>query len=312
MDVWEIMISMVANAWFPVNYFRLSFGKSESLYEAILALQRENNIPINIGIKDLIILLQVLTQRPEIRKQLNFLQLNVPFRFLRPWIDTSDDREMVKRSQTFENGCLYKLEKENGTLWIELNPIWLTYLQENYDILSSFAYWGLTNFLQVRNPNVPNIPNKLIKKEERNSLSAQRKFWNTAINAGLEVRCLYTNKLLVEREYDLDHFIPWSFVSHDLLWNLMPADSSINSSKSNKLPDLNLYLPKLAEAHQAALRINLEKGKQDKLLEDYLSLGFTPQEIVQMNQERLLDCFSQTFTPMNQIALNMGFESWKY
>ena len=312
MNVWEIMISMVANAWYPVNYFRLSFGKSESLYEAILALQRENNIPINIGIKDLIILLQALTQRPEIPKQLNFLQLNVPFRFLRPWIDTSDDREMVKRSQTFENGCLYKLEKENGTLWIELNPIWLTYLQENYDILSSFAYWGLTNFLQVRNPNVPNIPNKLIKKEERNSLSAQRKFWNTAINAGLEVRCLYTNKLLVEREYDLDHFIPWSFVSHDLLWNLMPADSSINSSKSNKLPDLNLYLPKLAETHQAALRINLEKGKQDKLLEDYLSLGFTPQEIVQMNQERLLDCFSQTFTPMNQIALNMGFESWKY
>lgn len=303
---------MVANAWYPVNYFRLSFGKSESLYEAILALQRENNIPINIGIKDLIILLQALTQRPEIRKQLNFLQLNVPFRFLRPWIDTSDDREMVKRSQTFESGCLYKLEKENGTLWIELNPIWLTYLQENYDILSSFAYWGLTNFLQVRNPNVPNIPNKLIKKEERNSLSAQRKFWNIAINAGLEVRCLYTNKLLVEREYDLDHFIPWSFVSHDLLWNLMPADSSINSSKSNKLPDLNLYLPKLAETHQAALRINLEKGKQDKLLEDYLSLGFTPQEIVQMNQERLLDCFSQTFTPMNQIALNMGFESWKY
>ena len=166
--------------------------------------------------------------------------------------------------------------------------------------------------MQVRNPNVPNIPNKLIKKEERCSLSAQRKFWNTAINGGLEVRCLYTNKLLVEREYDLDHFIPWSFVSHDLLWNLMPADSSINSSKSNKLPDLSLYLPKLAEAHQAALQINLEKGKQDKLLEDYLSLGYNPQEIVQMDREHLLDCFSQTFTPMNQIALNMGFESWKY
>ena len=53
MNVWEIMISMVANAWYPVNYFRLSFGKSESLYEAILTLQRENNIPINIGVSDL-------------------------------------------------------------------------------------------------------------------------------------------------------------------------------------------------------------------------------------------------------------------
>jgi len=312
MDVWEIMISMVANAWYPVNYFRLSFGKSESLYEAILTLQRENNIPINIGVKDLIDLLQSMVQRPDIRKLLNFLQLNVPFRFLRPWIDTSDDREMVKRSQTFENGCLYKLVKENGTLWIELNPSWLVYLQENYDILSSFAYWGLTNFLQVRNPNVPNIPNKLIKREERNSLSAHRKFWNIAINGGLVVRCLYTNKVLEERDYDLDHFIPWSFVSHDLLWNLMPADSSINSSKSNKLPDLNLYLPKLAEAHQAALRINLEKGKQVKLLEDYLSLGHTPQDLIKMDREHLLDCFYQTFTPMFQIAQNMGFESWKY
>ena len=94
MNVWEIMISMVANAWYPVNYFRLSFGKSESLYDAILALQRENNIPINIGMKDLTILLQKLTKRSDIRKQLNFLQMNVPFRFLRPWIDTSDDYEV--------------------------------------------------------------------------------------------------------------------------------------------------------------------------------------------------------------------------
>ena len=94
MNVWEIMISMVANAWYPVNYFRLSFGKSESLYDAILALQRENNIPINIGMKDLTILLQTLTKRSDIRKQLNFLQMNVPFRFLRPWIDTSDAREV--------------------------------------------------------------------------------------------------------------------------------------------------------------------------------------------------------------------------
>lgn len=311
-NVWDIMISMVANAWYPINYFRLSFGKSESLYDAIITLQREYNIPINISINELTELLQTLIQRSEVRRLLNFLQMNVPFRFLRPWIDTSDDKQMVLRSQTFENGCLYKLEKIDRIWWVEINPAWLQYLRENYDILTSFAYWGLTNFLQVRNPNVPNIPNKLIKREERSSLLEQRKFWNTAINNGLEVRCLYTDKLLAVREYELDHFIPWSFVSHDLLWNLMPADASINSSKSNKLPDLNLYLPKLADAHQAALRINLEIGRQNKLMEDYLSLGHTPQDIALMDREHLLDCFFQTFTPMIQIAHNMGFESWRY
>ena len=311
MNVWEIMVSMVANAWYPVIYFRLSFGKSESLYDTIWALQKEYDIPVNISVRDLTDLLNNLIQRNDVRKQLNFLQMNVPFRFLRPWIDTSDDRQTVIRSQSFENGCLYKLERQNGTLWVELNPIWLDYLRENYDILSAFAYWGLTVFLQVRNPNVPNIPGKLVKKEERNSLSAQHKFWNTAMNHGLDVRCLYTGNKLKERSYDLDHFIPWSFVSHDLLWNLMPADPSINSSKSNRLPDLELYLPKLAIMHQATLQINLETGKQNKLLEDYLSLGHTPQEIVSMDREHLLDCFFQTFTPMHQIALNMGFEIWK-
>ena len=111
MNVWDIMILMVTNAWYPVNYFRLSFGKSESLYETILTLQEENNIPINIGVRELMDLLQTLIQRKDVRKKLNFLQLNVPFRFLRPWIDTSDDRDMVKRSQAFENGCLYRLKK---------------------------------------------------------------------------------------------------------------------------------------------------------------------------------------------------------
>lgn len=312
MNVWEIMITMVANAWYPVNYFRLSFGKSESLYDAILTLQKENDIPINLGIRELNDLLKKLILQTSIRKQLNFLQKNVPFRFLRPWINTSDDREMVVRSQTYENGCLYKLEKKDGLLWVELNPVWLIYLKENYDILSAFAYWGLTNFLQVRNPNVPNIPSKLVKREERNSLASQHEFWNVVINQGMELQCIYTGKRLEVRKYDLDHFIPWSFVSHDLLWNLMPSDPSINSSKSNKLPDLELYLPKLAEAHQKALKIYLKTGKQNKLLEDYLSLGHTSQDIVQMDREHLLDCFFQTFTPMHQIAQNMGFETWKY
>lgn len=312
LNVWDIMITMVANAWYPVNYFRLSFGKSESLYEAILTLQKENNIPINIGVKDLTDLLHQLVSRRDIRKQLNFLQINVPFRFLRPWINTSDDGEMLIRSQTLENGCLYKLEKKNGSLWVELNPIWLPYLRENYEILTSFAYWGLANFLQLRNPNVPNIPGKLVKKEERHSLAAQKGFWNAAINHGMEVRCIYTGRLLEVSHYDLDHFIPWSFVSHDLLWNLIPVDSSVNSSKGNKLPDLDCYLPKLAEMHQSSLKINLQVCKSSKLLEDYLLLQHTPQDIVTMDREHLLDCFFRTFSPMYQIALNMGFTTWKF
>lgn len=69
------------------------------------------------------------------------------------------------------------------------------------------------------------------------------------------MQCIYTKKLLMPKEYDLDHFIPWSFVVHDQIWNLLPADSSISSSKSNKLPDLDIYLAKLAKEQQKAVSI---------------------------------------------------------
>lgn len=312
-NVWDIVIRMVANAWYPIHYFRLSFGKYDSLYTIVMELHRLTNIPIDANREYVVEELSKHIDEPRVKSQLRILTKNVPFRFLSPWINYSDDKSIVQRSQAFENGCLYKLEQIDSDMWIELNPIWLTYLTEHFPILTDFAYWNLTLFLQVRNPNVPNIPNKLIKSEVRCSLTKQRAFWNTVIDAGNKVDCIYTGRQLSVGGYDLDHFIPWSFVSHDLLWNLMPADSSINSSKSNKLPDLSIYLPKLAVAHQEALQTYIHLGKgESNILEDYLSLGHTPQEIVKMDREHLFDCFSQTFAPMNQIALNMGFESWRY
>ena len=311
-NVWEIMVDMVAYAWFPVTYFRLSFGKSESLYQAIWNLQEQYRIPINLNVSELEKCLSDLLNDSGVRKQLNFLQVNVPYRFLRPWIDTSDDREMLQRSQSFENGCLYKLERVDGSLWVEFNPSWSDYLTQNYCILRDFTYWNLTMFLQVRNPNVPNIPNKLVRCENRSSLSRQRDFWNTVIQNTHQVHCIYTDRLLEVNDYDLDHFIPWSFVSHDLLWNLMPADPRINCSKNNRLPSLDEYLPKLALAHREALVVYLQSGKKGKILEDYLSVGCTADAIVAMDTEHLLDCFRKTFVPLNQIAINMGFESWHY
>ena len=45
-DVWDIVIRMVANAWYPIHYFRLSFGKSDSLF-TVLELQKITNLPID-------------------------------------------------------------------------------------------------------------------------------------------------------------------------------------------------------------------------------------------------------------------------
>lgn len=309
-NVWDIVIRMVANAWYPIHFFRLSFGKSDSLFDIVMELHRITQIPIDAS-PDTVI--DVLTDRlgdRQIQRLLRTLTLNVPYRFLRPWIDTSDDREMVQRSQNIENGCLYSLYKEGSDFYIILNPAWDAYLHSHYNILMDFAYWNLTLFLQVRNPNVPAIPNKLIRPEIRNSLTKQHNYWDMVMNIGGPIHCIYTDNELYPSGYELDHFIPWSFVSHDLLWNLIPSDGSINSSKNNRLPDMDLYLPKMASLQHRSLQMMLNANKEPKVMEDFITLGYTPRELAEMSEERFHELYKRTFNPMTQIALNMGFETW--
>lgn len=311
-SVWDMVIRMVANAWYPIHYFRLSFGKSDSLYDIVMTLQRLTAIPIDANVDFVINGLKCCLEDKQIKDVLNTLTLNVPYRFLSPWIKYISDEDVIMRSQTLENGCLYSLYKDNGEFYFILNPAWDTYLHTHYNILVDFAYWNLTLFLQVRNPNVPAIPNKLIRPEIRNSLSKQHDYWDMVMNIGGPIHCIYTNKELHPKDYDLDHFIPWSFVSHDLLWNLIPSDGSINSSKSNNLPDLEIYLPRLAELQHHSLQIMLRADKEPKVLEDFISLGYTARELANMDDEHFCEIYERTFNPINQIALNMGFETWKY
>ena len=311
-SVWDIVIRMVANAWYPIHYFRLSFGKSDSLFDIVMDLQHITQIPIDANSQTIIEGLTSRLEDKQIKRLLTTLTLNVPYRFLRPWIDTSDDKEMVRRSQTLENGSLYALYKEDSDFYIVLNNTWDTYLHTHYNILIDFAYWNLTLFLQTRNPNVPAISSKLIRPEVRNSLARQHNYWDMVMEIGGPIHCIYTDKELHPKDYDLDHFIPWSFVSHDLLWNLIPSDASINSSKSNILPDLNVYLPKLAELQHHSLQLLIKNNKEPKVMEDFISLGYTARELADMDDAHFRKLYERTFNPINQIALNMGFEVWKY
>ena len=312
-SVWDIVIAMISNAWYPIHYFRLSFGKSDSMYVAIKVIQELTGLPYDANKKQIESTLKSQLYKKEIKAALRVFTINVPFRFLRPWIDSSNDKEVVIRSHSFENESLYALYKDkNQDLIIDLNPAWSEYLQEHYSILLDFSYWNLTLFLQTRNPNVPNIPNKLIRPETRKPLNKQRKFWDTVIQASGPIKCIYTNTALTTGNFELDHFIPWSFVTHDLSWNLIPSNPSVNSSKSDKIPDLDFYLPKLSSMHHNALKTYCSLGKSDKNLEDYITLGYTIRELLEMPQHKFQEIYHQTFSPMAQIACNMGFEQWKY
>lgn len=302
---WEIIAGMVAESWYPIHYFKLSFGKSDSLFSNSLEIQKEFQMPIDSDKKK--IKNQLLDNIDSTKKFLRVFSLNVPYRFLSPWIKYTYDEDVVAKSQRFENGCIYAIYGNE----IVINEDWVDYLKENYTILRDFAFWNLTEFLQKRNPNVPNVPSKLIKPILRESLTKQHKFWNTYIESVGHMNCIYTGKPIVAKNYDLDHFVPWSFVSHNLLWNLIPADSSINSSKSNNLPPLDIYLQPFSNLQRNALKTMYEMNQNNSIFEDYLIVYDSVSDLVHLSETEFYEVFRKTFSPMVQIAENMGFKIWR-
>ncbi|MGN0186528.1 MAG: HNH endonuclease domain-containing protein [Paludibacteraceae bacterium] len=298
---------MVAESWYSIHYFKLSFGKSDSLYNKSLELQQILNIPIDAD-KSIIkqLLLNSLGDN-RIKSLMRVFTLNVPYRFLSPWIRYTYDEDVVAKSQRLENNCLYAIYGDE----IVINEIWIDYLTEHYAILRDFAFWNLTAFLQKRNPNVPDVPSKLIKPIQRDALTKQHKFWDSYIKTIGSINCIYTGKQIFAKQYDLDHFVPWSFVSHNLLWNLIPADSSINSSKSNNLPPLDIYLKPYAKLHHEALKTLYPLNPNNTILEDYLNVYDSVSELVRMSSGDFCNVFRKTFMPMVQIAENMGFKIWQ-
>ncbi len=305
----DVASRMVSYAWYPIEYFRLSFGKGDSMSQIIPEIALLTGITVDDKLDDKVeTIMTAVHEHCKVKSKVKKLLANVPFWFLSPWIDVRDKRDLLYQSQNYPNGCLYALSGWGETLTVTINPKWSQYLKTNYQILRDFTLWNLTTFLQQKNPNVPNISGKLLRPEERESLTPQKKFWNKVIELGGHLNCIYTGNPLEKNGFDLDHFMPWSFVSHNQNWNLIPADGSFNSSKNNRIPDIGYYLPLMAAVQHRALKLYLPiSSPRDSIVNEYFALGVSPQDLVSMTGEAFLNVYHKTFSPLSQMAQNMGF-----
>lgn len=304
----ELFARMLCNAWYTVNYFHVSFGSQDLIQSAIQAITATENIPVNIRKERL---LQVLlnSQNPSTVNLLKHFDKNVPHWFLTPWIsrnrsenDSSYRNNIYKQSQQFYGQVPYALFSDS----ITINPVWISYMQTNSRILKDYCYWNLSLFLQVRNPNVPNIPGKLIKPPLRNTLVKQRSgYWDVAINELDGVDCIFTNTRLTTGQYALDHFVPHAFMSHDLIWNLVPIDTTFNSVKSDKLPNMDLHFDGFYSLQKSAFEIISHHSPKSKLLEDYWYLFQSDNDMVSFEYQK----FRDVIAPLIGIAANNGFSS---
>ncbi len=319
---------MLAQAWYPVNYFKLHFGLQDQLSQLVIQLKDLKNLPLKserLEIRDAA--LNQVIQRTSFTQDFHKLKRFVPQRFLSPWFsdelrglaDHQRDKMIQQLAEKHWNkpqAPLYRfVDHPLSEQVIEIHPTWMTYLQANFRIIRDFVLWNLVEFLRQRNPNVPNLPEKLFPPLHR-EMSLANKYWRFVLDQDLDLRCPYSAQVIPSRGFSLDHFIPWSFIGHDLLWNLVPISKNINSAKSDHLPDLDYYLQPFAILQFQALKIFLKKsdGKNKVFLEDYISLFRCDIETLNHIQEEVfINKLKDTIIPLEQIATNTGFiRGWSY
>lgn len=315
----KIISRMIVYSWYPLLQYKLNYGIFDNLKKSVNYIATKYNLPNNYDENKLLDFIYSNDDK-ELNKMMKELTYNVPYRLLSPFFidklkgqkDSVKNKMITELSLESEN-CLYKIVKCEKDKII-LNQGWKDYLQKNYKVIKGWIYYKIVCFLQKRNPNVPAIAFKIEAPKSRN-LTRATTLWKEII-ASKNINDIYTNMDFTEENYNrlgglsIDHFIPWSFVLHDEMWNLTPTFKNINSSKSDNLPSYQEYIDKFCSVQYEAFSYLCDK-KKEKDLECYIDVMRleNPFEFLKYkSREEFNDKLKQTISPIYQIALNQGFE----
>ncbi|GAB3838635.1 HNH endonuclease domain-containing protein [Hymenobacter jeollabukensis] len=308
----ELSLRMVAGVWYPLDYFKLSFGKQDG-FRPIADFVSQHLVVDNRPTAPSLFTQLNKAVPPEILAQLykrvDVLLHWVPYRFIRPFF-AAETRGLPDQQV---NAHVAELAGQSARApyyfmadAIEVHPAWADYLRRHRGILRGFTYWHLVRFLQKHNPNVIGLSEKLEKPSAR-VLNTAGKFWKEYVAATPGLTCIYSGQPLTVANLSLDHFLPWSYVAHDQLWNIIPTPKAVNSAKSDWLPSIDLYFEAYARLQFAGFQFHAAQG-HEKLLEDYhvffaQSLNALQQQPFGWFRERL----ERQVLPQLQTAQNLGF-----
>lgn len=314
-DIDEVIKEMLISAWYPAVFFKLNFGKQDQIYKIL------KQIPLIDGVTPNRNMHQRLSQLIDIHYSnktvgAEKLKLYVPKRFIRPFFeletkgmkDQHVNQAIVKLSNDAFDSIrpLYKLSANSDTL--EFHRTWHDYLIKNYGIIHQWVYGEIGKHLQNLNPNTPNIINKLTATHKRASLSRIRKEWKEVIIRD-KLYCPYSTQRLDCKNFELDHYLPWSFLVHDKCWNLTPSSKEANLHKSNQLPSEDYF--EIFVSNQTKYLKHIHNFTNIKTcLEDFQ----TDLDIVyNLSNQEILKRYTQIYEPMISIARNQGFKAnWTY
>ncbi len=328
----EIIDEMICSAWYSVREFHIhlsGLGEGGSvrdgLERAILRLSELSDLPANASKTE--IKNEILRHNAELYQAKEQLTHMVPYRALAgffanageiaPWDSIRRMTAYIERFNTeftvlpYTFGESRKLDKE-----VRFHPEWMRMIQDHTVSILGWIQYEKVKWLQNNNPEVPGLVYKLAPMDEKmRRLGKVRKLWEGVLEC-CEIRDIFTDEPVQSKRYDIDHFIPWSFVMNDELWNLMPMDSSLNSSKSNKLPLWDPFFRKFSGNQFALYQLIQEKPGIHKLYEscwrDNLHSIWAGQELYRPgNTRETFDAILQTnMQPIYDSAKRQGYEIW--
>ena len=280
----KIINEMIANAWYSVVEFHIHLSGiwgngdvKDSLENAVKKLHELTDLKSNaskVEIKN-----KIKEFDKELHKEKITLTQNVPYKALSGFankgsekidLNSSAGRMMAYYNRINHMECLlpYTFGDQKGLeRKIIFNDAWVQMIQENMVSILGWIQYEKLRWLQNNNPEVPGLVYKLAPLDEKmRKLGHVRKLWEGILDT-TNVVDVFKDEPIKKEAYDVDHFIPWSFVMNDELWNLMPMDSSLNSVKSNKLPQWDKFFFRFAQNQYTMYELIHEKPVIRKLYE---------------------------------------------
>lgn len=321
----QLIHQMVAEAWYMVMEYHLNLGPADAL-EILINQVRETAGLLSASKKDDIIRFLCNSEDANIKRAKQKLVLNVPYRLQAPFLGKMSEKEWhdysyIETAARNNARVLYYYEQlSNKTRQIRVNEEWASYLKKNEAIVRGWIQNELIQYLQKRNPTVPGIPFK-IKPPEKRDLKSAMEFWR-AIIQNHELKDVYTGKALNDENFlelgkvHIDHFIPWSYLASDEIWNLTPTFAKINLSKSNQLPNIQTDISLLSKQHYDAFQIANSNKEIGRLFLKYKRKNLNSQDVEgrlyrkNISEREFHEYMFSMISPMHQSARNIGFIEW--
>ena len=248
----EAAYEMIIEAWYTVSEYHLHMGSvygtesRNAIERAVNYIQSKSDLSSSAQRDKIEEAIRSCEHDHEFQKIINQMTDDVPYRLLSPFVPElkgndrlwHSDQKLIEYFNLINQKSLlpYYMEFESHShKYVHWNDPWAAMVKDNYILILEWIRSKKIRYLQDRNPGVPGIVYKLDIVTAR-KLNHVHHLWDAVMEKD-DVIDIYTNNVLNGKRYDIDHFIPWSYVMADELWNLTPAEKASNISKSNHLPN---------------------------------------------------------------------------